>query len=299
MQGVKGLLAFKAEQRFVASVGSGGWRKRHMQQFEYALLPSPRPMLLQDAESGTVLGVQLSRLHTCRPSDAEHASLLLSDDAGLRVHGSAAARGSIQKQFAVEGLAVYCQPRATAAPAGGAAAPQQRPDKQQQPRQLSYVLLPTDLVLHSTLQLSAGVGGGGDGGAAGTAGGMRVHAAAVVSHLELSLDGGQAADMLALSDRVAWCAARNRFAPYCPDGWRSPGPRAVPWRWGGVFAWLGRVRSWFVLGAAHALPTWSASQLPSHHIPSSPGLLPTPPNSLSTLRPPPVLPASGTCGATL
>ncbi|PSC70464.1 Methionine gamma-lyase isoform A [Micractinium conductrix] len=184
----------------------------------------------EDAESGTVLGVQLSRLHTCRPSDAEHASLLLSDDAGLRVHGSAAARGSIQKQFAVEGLAVYCQPRATAAPAGGAAAPQQRPDKQQQPRQLSYVLLPTDLVLHSTLQLSAGVGGGGDGGAAGTAGGMRVHAAAVVSHLELSLDGGQAADMLALSDRVAWCAARNRFAPYCPDGWRSPGPRAVPWR---------------------------------------------------------------------
>lgn len=211
---------------------------------------------LQDPGTGARLGLQLSRLHTCRPGDASPASTLLSDDAGLRVHGSAAARGSFQKQFAVEGLALYWEPGST--PAGGSsssdgsrthdgspsgleadqpAALMLSPAKSsalpgsralQQAQRLpqpapAYVLHPTDFAVHCTLQLT-GAAAAADGG------GLRVHAAAVLHHLQLSLDARQAADMVVLADRVAWCAARNRHAAYRPDGWRLPSSRTVPWR---------------------------------------------------------------------
>lgn len=210
---------------------------------------------LQDPQTGTRLGLQLARLHTCRPGDASPTSLLLSDDAGLRSHASTAARGSIQKQFAVEGLALYWEPgrgpgagssdgQAAAADqaAGLKLSPQRSPAKSpaklglqasqqaQQPPSPppSYVLHPTDFAVHCTLQLS-GAGAPADGSGGGGSS-LRVHAAAVLHHLQLSLDAKQAADMVALADRLAWCAARNKHAAYCPDGWRQPGPLAVPWR---------------------------------------------------------------------
>jgi hypothetical protein len=183
------------------------------------------------------VGLTLRCLHTCKPGEAQPASLLLAEGEGVLPPGSPAARGSIQKQLAVEGLALYWEPGSAAGPAGAAAAAQQRQGEgrggdeqaglgvgegagerggaqQQEPR---YVLQPTDAVLHAALQLS-----GGDG--------ARVHVAAAVPHLPLSLDAAQAADALALSDRLAWCAARNAHAAYCPTGWRRMGPRAVPWR---------------------------------------------------------------------
>ena len=170
----------------------------------------------------------------------------------MLTHASAAARGSIQKQIAIEGLALYWQPgssssdrgdeqQATQLPgsspgkASAAASPSRltprrahtlRPKPRRPPLQ-AYLLQPTDCDIQATLQLSAPASAG-DGG-----GGLRVHAAMVVHHLPLSLSGAQAADMLLLSDRLAWVAARNKVAPYCPTGWRQPGPRTVPWRWVG------------------------------------------------------------------
>ena len=221
---------------------------------------------LQDPQSGTRIGLQLRRLHTCLPGEAEHASMLLSDDAGVLTHASAAARGSIQKQFAMEGLALYWQPgtgggsgsgsagvqpevgAGAAERAGAASDDEGRPSgsgssaasdpliegrQPQAPPQLlpsqspqGYVLHPTDCVVHATLQLWPPASGGN-----GSSGGMRAHVAAVVHRLQLSLDGRQAAAMLALGDRLAWCTAHNKYAAYCPAGWRRSGPRTVPWRW--------------------------------------------------------------------
>ena len=73
-------------------------------------LPPLLLLLLQDPQTGISFGLTLAKLHTCLPSEAEHASLLLSEDAGVLAHSSAAARGSIQKQLAVQGLAVYFRP---------------------------------------------------------------------------------------------------------------------------------------------------------------------------------------------
>jgi hypothetical protein len=188
---------------------------------------------LQDPQTGTCIGLQLSRLHTCRPGEAEHASLLLAEDAGVLVHGAAAARGTVQKQLAVQGLALYWQPgrdssddpedeiRLAPAEEGGphfiptaTAGAEQAPPRRHKPP--TFILQPTDCVLHASLQLSAPDG-------------IRAHAAAVIRHLPLNLDGRQVADVFQLMDRLAWCSARTKFAAYCPSGWRRPGPRTVPW----------------------------------------------------------------------
>ena len=237
---------------------------------------SPFPLLAQDPQTGTRIGLQLATLRTRLPNEPEAAaSFLLSEDAGVLTHSSAAARGSIQKQFAVEGLALYWQPGsgssdsgsrcrsssgsgeqlaaqpadvspaklADAAAAGrGGLTPRRSPGRRPKPRRPplhAYLLQPTDCDIHTTLQLSAPA-------SAADGGGIKVHAAMVVHHLPLSLSGAQAADMLLLSDRLAWVAARNKVAAYCPTGWRRFGPRAVPWRWvgqgGGVCTcawWMG------------------------------------------------------------
>ena len=165
----------------------------------------------------------------------------------MLTHASAAARGSIQKQLAVEGLALYWQPGSggsssgtgephsqpeggvPASARGGAYTPRGARGGRPAPRRPplhAYVLQPTDCDIHTTLQLSAPSAASGGGGG----GGIRVLAAMVVHHLPLSLSGAQAADMLVLSDRLAWAASRNRVAAYCPTGWRQPGPRTVLWR---------------------------------------------------------------------
>ncbi len=230
---------------------------------------------MQDPQTGTRIGLKLSTLRTRLPNEPEAAaSFLLSEDAGVLTHASAAARGSIQKQFAVEGLALSWQPgsgssnssgrdgsssgrdeqqaaqpagsspgSAAAAAAGrGGLTPRRSPPRRPKPRRpplQAYLLQPTDCDIHTTLQLSAPA-------SAADGGGIKVHAAMVVHHLPLSLSGAQAADMLLLSDRLAWVAARNKVAAYCPTGWRRSGPRAVPWRWvgqgGGVCTcawWMG------------------------------------------------------------
>jgi hypothetical protein len=177
------------------------------------------------------IGLQLERLSTCLPGQSEdHAAALLLDEEG----GAApAGRGGIQKLFSIKGVAVYWHPGngcrqaswEAQAPsdtgAGSLAAATPVPP-------LAYVLHPTNCSIHSTLQLSAPTAAASGDSSSG--GGMRVRAAAVVHHLRLSLDGQQAADMLALSDSLAWCTIRNKFAPYCPASWRQPGPRTVPWR---------------------------------------------------------------------
>jgi hypothetical protein len=199
---------------------------------------------MQDPHTGTCVGLRLERLHTCLPGEAEHASLLLAEDAGSATHSSAAAKGSVQKQFAVEGLALYWQPGNLPAEGQGSvgeqvASPsspqqhrqqnlpeQQQPqgDTQQQPQQGQgqqlqfYLLQPTNLVLHTSLQLTH------------PADAMRVHTAVVVHQLPLCLSARQAADALALADRLAWCAARNKYAALCPTGWRTSGSKTVPWR---------------------------------------------------------------------
>lgn len=209
--------------------------------------PTP-PTQMQDPQSGTRISVQLRMLRTRLPGEAEASpSFLLSEDAGVLAHASSAARGSIQKAFAVEGLALYWQPGSSSSQGSGgtggggggqaeAAAPASRPASPFQPAPrrkrrhklpppppAAYLLHPTDIDIHTTLQLSAP-------GTADGSSGIRVHAAAVLHHLQLSLSAGQATDVLVLSDRLAWCAARNRVAAYCPEGWRGPGPRTVPWR---------------------------------------------------------------------
>eukprot|EP00887_Chlorella_sp_A99_P007395 scaffold2.g7395.t1 len=267
----------------------------------------------QDPETGTSFGLKLAMLHTCLPGEASHASLLLSEDAGVLAHSSAAARGSIQKQLAVQGLAVYWQPghgggdvsshgARAAQPllflkppqqqqqqkqqqqqeegeqqhaswqegkeGGRVAEAQQPPEQEQLPEgqqqrsqppggeqvqqpvaaseeqgqqglppapdeeQLPHILLPTDFVVHITSQL--GPGAAGDAGDA--APGVRIHAAAVVHSLELSLSKEQAFDLFLFADRLQWLAARNRYAAYRPAGWLERAadggwqqPR-VPWR---------------------------------------------------------------------
>ena len=219
---------------------------------------------LQDPASGTRVGLRLRTLRTRLPGEAEAApSFLLSEDAGVLAHSSAAARGSIQKGLAVEGLALYWQPGTGAAPAagpaaeadGGAVQPEgaqpevaagqaPRPDSPFRPAARrrrrakpaappppsAFLLHPTDVDIHTTLQLSAPSSAADGDGSGGGGGGVRVHVAAVVHHLQLSLSGAQAADILALSDRLAWATARNHVAAYCPAGWRARGPYAVPWR---------------------------------------------------------------------
>ena len=180
----------------------------------------------------------------------------------MLTHASAAARGSIQKQIAIEGLALYWQPGSSSSGSGdggsgdeqqaaqlpgsspGKASAAASPSRLTPPRAhtlrlkprrpplQAYLLQPTDCDIQATLQLSAPASAGDSGG------GLRMHAAMVVHHLPLSLSGAQAADMLLLSDRLAWVAARNKVAPYCPTGWRQPGPRTVPWRWAGARAGL-------------------------------------------------------------
>jgi hypothetical protein len=218
----------------------------------------------EDPQTGTRIGLQLATLRTRLPNEPEAAaSFLRSEDAGVLTHASAAARGSIQKQFVVEGLALYWQPGSssssgstvnrgsssgggdeqqaaqldgsspgTAATAAGASPGRLTPrrvharrHKPRRPPLQAYLLQPTDCDIQTTLQLSAPASA-----ADGSSGGIRVHAAMVVHHLPLSLSGAQAADMLLLSDRLAWVAACNKVAPYCPTGWRQPGPRTVPWR---------------------------------------------------------------------
>ena len=173
--------------------------------------------------------MQLERLSTCLPGQSEdHAGALLLDEEG----GAApAGRGGIQKQFAIKGVAVYWQPgnsgssealpEAQAPSEAGSASLAAAP----LPPPLEYVLNPTNCSIHSTLQLSAPTTAASEGGS--SSGGLRVRAAAVVHHLRLSLDGQQAADMLALSDRLAWCTTRNKSAPYCPAGWRQLAGRSL------------------------------------------------------------------------
>jgi hypothetical protein len=155
----------------------------------------------------------------------------------------------VQKQFAVEGLALYWQPgnlRAALPDEGQGGRQEQLPepsslqqqwqpnlpeqqqqqqgDTQQLPQQhqgqqsQSYLLQPTDLVLHTSLQLTH------------PADAMRVHTAVVVHQLPLCLSARQAADAVALADRLAWCAARSKYAALCPTGWRTSGSKTVPWR---------------------------------------------------------------------
>lgn len=262
----------------------------HTPETKLPLWPARPHLDEQDPASGTRVGLRLRTLRTRLPSEAEAApSFLLSEDAGVLAHASAAARGSIQKGLAVEGLALYWEPGtggpggtahapASAGPVAGAAQPteptqpeaagqarrRRRPKAAAAPPPSAYLLHPTDVDIHTTLQLSApsSAADGGDGG-----GGMRVHMAAVVHHLQLSLSGVQAADILELSDRLEWVAARNRVAAYCPAGWRARGPRAVPWRcvaWrvggGAGLAWVGWLRG---VGQPCVLPgslTWLSAR---------------------------------------
>lgn len=170
-------------------------------------------------------------------------SMLLAEDAGVAAHASAAARGSIQKQFALTGLSAYYRPGTAAAAGPDAAAPLHheagrhgrvhgassssstrssedgtRPDPH-------TVLHPTKILIHLTSQPAAAALAAA--GKAGPGGGARVHAAALVHSMRVSLRPDQLADALLLADRVAWTAAQNRHAAFRSPGWRRPGAGAA------------------------------------------------------------------------
>jgi hypothetical protein len=162
---------------------------------------------------GRKFGVMLRQLRTSLPSEAQHPSVLLADDAGVLAHSSAVARGSMQKQFVIEGGAFYWQPPHSASCRSstgiwsssrssssssiggsngeGAESPAQ-PSKQQAqlPGQdgaagadLSFILHPTDCVVQVASKMGTADGEDGEG--------LAVHAAAVVTELPLSIQSQQ------------------------------------------------------------------------------------------------------------
>jgi hypothetical protein len=173
----------------------------------------------EDPATGRAFGLRLRRLHTRRPGEADHGSAMLAEDAGAE-HSSAAARGSVQKQFAAEGLSFYWQEEeggaeCAAPPGGEAAAP---------PGEERAVLQPTDFTVHLTSQP-----GGREGG------GLRVHAAAVVHALPLVLCAAQAADMLRCGDELAWLGARAKYAHLRPPQATAEQQQAGRRSWGAMW----------------------------------------------------------------
>lgn len=202
--------------------------------------PLCRLCLVQDPSTGLVAGLKLAELRTVPLSEAEHLAVLGDDP-----FGGLGGRGAIHKQLAIRGLSAYWAPGAAAAaapaaaavvvPAGveaaAAAAAAAQAEGAAAPDALHPLLLPLD----ATLQVVAQMPGSqtdrsaadlyGEGGRAGE--GLRVHAAAVVHSLQLSLHHDQAADMLRLADGLEWLAARSRCAAFRPPGAAAGAPPGI------------------------------------------------------------------------
>jgi len=223
-----------------------------------------------DPTTGRSFGFKLGKLHTCLPGEAEHASLLLAEDAGVAVHSSTAARGSIQKQVAVEGIQLYWKvgkdntsiriTRSTSIPSSrlsgeeeeeeeGAACPLRdlppSSTKDEDETRASddsdtnwNVLYSTDIIVHV---ISTIIGAGGTEP-------IKVHASAVVHSVPLAVRPCQMKDILHCIDQVNWTLARAKHSHLRPPStsrdWRATwryavnavladlkGPlKAAPWR---------------------------------------------------------------------
>ncbi|KAG7670791.1 hypothetical protein KSW81_004224 [Nannochloris sp. 'desiccata'] len=215
-----------------------------------------------DPTTGRSFGFKLGKLHTCLPGETEHASLLLAEDAGVAVHSSTAARGSIQKQIAAEGIQLYWKVgnnisinntgSSTASSSlsreGGASPllhlppPSNKDEIKTLDKDVSEidwnVLHSTDIIVHVTSKI---IGGGGTDP-------IKVHASAIVHSIPVAIRPCQLKDILGCVDQVHWTSARAKHAHLRPStplrDWRAmwryavnavladlKGPlKAAPWR---------------------------------------------------------------------
>jgi Vacuolar sorting-associated protein 13, N-terminal/N-terminal region of Chorein or VPS13 len=215
-----------------------------------------------DPTTGRSFGVKLGKLHTCQPGETEHPSVLLAEDAGVAVHASTAARGSIQKQIATEGIQLYWKvgnessmntstpPSSRLVEDEGAAALPPPPllppssinnGMRTLPNDIDdtnwNVLHSTDVVVHVTSKI---IGSGGRDP-------IKIHASAVVHSIPIAVRPNQIRDILRCIDQMNWTSARAKHAhlrPAAARDWRAmwqyavnsvladlKGPlKAAPWR---------------------------------------------------------------------
>jgi hypothetical protein len=197
-----------------------------------------------DPVTGRSFGLRMQRLHTCLPGEVEHPSALLADDAGVAEHASAAARGSIQKQFAMLGGSFYWIParpsedessfEAAATTCSPPAEPLSEAGHEEQKggtgtdaakkEEVAHELLrSTDCVLHITSS---------PGSSAGSP--RQVHASSIIYSLSLSIRKTQLADVVLFMDQLAWLTARSRHAALRPPGLQLGGSNdgSGETRWG-------------------------------------------------------------------
>jgi len=196
-----------------------------------------------DPTTGRSFGFKLGKLHTCLPGEAEHASLLLAEDAGVAVHSSTAAKGSIQKQIAAEGIQLYWKlgNSTTMSSITRSDTPSSRlsgeeeeeevaasplldlpPPSNKDGRQKTLdtndsdttwsVLHSTDIVLHVTSKINS-------------TDPIKIHASAVVHSIPLAIRPCQMTDILHCTDQVNWTSARAKHSHLRPPtsscDWRA------------------------------------------------------------------------------
>lgn len=180
---------------------------------------------VQDPVTGRCFGLRLAQLHTCLPGETEHSSVLLADDGGVLAHSSAAARGSIQKQVAVDGIEFYWRIGESEAQVAGLEESTEESTEESLPLEEESrhfwsedeleeerttkdwrVLHPTGIVVHMSSKI---IGSGGSDP-------IRVHAASVVHSLPVALRPCQLADMVRCGDQLRWTAARAKHAHLRP-----------------------------------------------------------------------------------
>ena len=182
---------------------------------------------IQDPVTGRCFGLRLAQMHTCLPGETEHSSILLADDAGVLAHSSAAARGSIQKQVAVDGIEFYW--KAGEGNSGPAKESTEQEDSLREPEDVEEeettrhfwsedeleeeklfkdwrILHPTGIVVHMSSKI---LGSGGSDP-------VKIHAASVIHSLPVAIRPCQVADIVQCADQLQWTAVRAKYAHLRP-----------------------------------------------------------------------------------
>ena len=155
----------------------------------------------EDPSTGREFGFQLAELKTCLAEETGSSSVEDNNNT------ASAVRGSIQKQFKMEGLALHWHP----------AQQQHITDNRSSDNgsDKHFILRPADMTVHMTSAAAASSSSGGGVSSVNSA--VHIHVATRVHSLEMSVTPEQIKDMLLFSDGLQWLAAKSRRAAFRPN----------------------------------------------------------------------------------